>query len=170
MPFGIASGVFAAIGSGLLTTLTSTTSTRKWIGYEILQGVGGGFGIQIPIMAVQNVVTKEELSIATALVVFSQQFGGAVFLSLAQVIFGTSLRKNLVIYAPNANADAVIAAGATDVRDAVSAASLSGVLLAYTKSVDDVLYLTTGAAGGALLFAFAMGWVKLKATLTLAQA
>ena len=124
MPFGIASGGFAAIGSGLLTTLTPTTSTSKWIGYEILQGVGGGFGIQIPIIAVQNLATKEELSIATALAVFSQQFGGAIFLSLAQVIFGTSLRNNLAIYAPNTNVDAVIAAGATARRGARSGACL----------------------------------------------
>lgn len=162
LPFGVASGVLSIIGSGLLTTLTPTISTAKWIGYQIIQGVGGGFGIQIPVIAVQHCATKEEVSIATALVVFSQQFGGAVFLSLGQVIFGTSLREKLALYAPDVETGAVTIAGATGVRDAVPPTSLSGVLLAYTDSVDHVLYLTTGAAGGALLFAFGMGWVNIK--------
>ncbi|MCJ1356954.1 MAG: hypothetical protein MMC33_006950 [Icmadophila ericetorum] len=161
LPFGVASGVLTIIGSGLLTTLTPTSPNGKWIGYQILQGAGRGFGLQIPILAVQNNSNKGEVSILTALVVFSQQFGGAVFLSLAQVIFGTSLRHNLAFYAPDVNAEAVITAGATAVRSAVSAASLPGVLLAYTKAFDHVMYLTTGAAGGALLFAFGMGWVKM---------
>ena len=155
--------MLSIIGSGLLTTLTPTTSTGKWVGYQIIQGVGGGFGIQIPVIAVQNESTKEEISIATALVVFSQQFGGAVFLSLAQVIFSTSLRDKLAVHAPDTDAEAVIAAGASGARAAVPAGSLSGVLLAYTQSVDNVLYLTTGAAGGALLFAFGMGWISIKA-------
>ncbi|KAL8861950.1 MAG: hypothetical protein Q9178_001820 [Gyalolechia marmorata] len=163
LPFAVASGVLSIIGSGLLTTLTPTTSTGKWVGYQIIQGVGGGFGIQIPVIAVQNDSTKEEISIATALVVFSQQFGGAVFLSLAQVVFSTSLRDKLAMHAPDTDAEAVIAAGASGARTAVPAGSLSGVLLAYTQSVDNVLYLTTGAAGGALLFAFGMGWISIKA-------
>lgn len=162
LPFGVASGVLTIIGSGPLTTLTPTSPTGNWVGYQILQGVGPGFGVQIPLLAVQNNSTKEEVSILTALVVFSQQFGGAVFLSLAQVVFGKGLRDNLAIYAPDANAEGVIAAGATAVRSAVSAASFPGVLLAYSKAFDHVMYLATGAAGGALFFAFGMGWSKLR--------
>lgn len=162
LPFAVASGALTIIGSGLLTTLTPTSSTGDWLGFQILQGVGRGFGLQIPLLAVQNNSTKEDASILTALVVFSQQFGGAVFLSLGQVIFGTSLRNNLEIYAPDVNAESVIAAGATAVRSAVSNASLPGVLLAYSKAFDHVMYLATGAAGGALVFAFGMGWVNVK--------
>ncbi|MCJ1378823.1 hypothetical protein MMC17_001922 [Xylographa soralifera] len=162
LPFGVASGVLTIIGSGLLTMLTPTTPTGDWIGYQILQGVGRGFGLLIPILAVQHSSTKEDVSILTALVIFSQLFGGAVFLSLAQVIFGTSLRSNLAIYAPDANAEAIIAAGATAVRNAVPASSLPGVLLAYSKAVDQVMCLSTGVAGGALLSAFGMGWISIK--------
>ena len=161
LPFGVASGAFTIIGSGLLTTLTPTSPTGKWIGYQILQGVGRGFGLQAPLLAVQNNSAKDEISILTGLVVFSQQLGGAVFLSLAEVIFGTGLRDNLAIYAPDANAEAVIVAGATAFRNVVSTASVPGVLLAYSKAFDQVMYLATGAAGGAFLFAFGMGWVKI---------
>ena len=164
LPFAVASGVFTIIGSGLLTTLTPTSSTGDWVGYQIIQGVGRGFGLLMPVLAVQNNSTKETVSILTALVVFSQQFGGAVFLSLAEVIFGTSLRDNLAIFAPNVSVETVIAAGATGFRSVVPAASLAGVLLAYSGAVDQVMYLSTGVAGGALLSAFGMGWVRIEKT------
>lgn len=162
LPFAVASGVLTIIGSGLLTTLSPTSSTGKWIGYQILEGVGRGFGLQIPILAVQNTSTKLEVSIVTGLVVFSQQFGGAVFLSLAQVIFSSGLKDKLAIYAPEVDSRLVVAAGATAVRGVVSPASLPGVLVAYSKAYDQVMYLATGAAGGAFLFAFGMGWVNIK--------
>lgn len=119
-------------------------------------------GFQIPIIAVQNNSTKEQVSIVNALVVFAQTLGGAVFLSLDQIIFSSSLRHYLAIYAPEINPQTVIAAGAGGIRKAVPAASLSGVILAYSKSFDRVMYLATGIAGGAFLFAFGMGWMSIK--------
>lgn len=162
MPFALASGVFTAVGSGLLTTLTPTSTTGKWIGYQIIQG-GQGMGFQIPILAVQNGVKKEEVSVAVALVVFSQNLSGSVFLSLAQVIFSNQLRHELGVYAPDVNADAVVAAGASaaGVHDSVPRALLPGVLMAYSKSFDHVMYLATGAACGAFVTALGMGWVRL---------
>jgi hypothetical protein len=119
-------------------------------------------GIQIPIVAVQNNSSKEEISIVNALVVFSQNLGGALFLSLAEVIFSSSLRNGLATYAPEVNPDVVIVAGATAVRTVMPAASLPGVLLAYSKAFDHVMFLATGAAGGAFLFAFGMRWMSIK--------
>jgi hypothetical protein len=162
LPFAVASGVLTTLGSGLITTFTPTTAVGVWIGYQILMGAGRGMGFQIPIIAVQNNSSKEEISIVNALVVFSQNLGGAVFLSLAEVIFSNGLRHDLASYAPEVNPEVVIVAGATAVRGVVPAASLPGVLLAYNKSFDRVMYLATGAAGGAFLFAFGMRWMSIK--------
>ncbi|KKK20311.1 hypothetical protein ARAM_002431 [Aspergillus rambellii] len=163
MPFALASGVFTALGSGLITTVTPTSSVAHRIGYQIIQG-GQGFGFQIPILAVQNGVRKKEISVAAALVVFSQNLSGAVFLSLAEVIFNNQLKHELGIYAQGVDADAVVAAGASaaDVRAAVAPAFLPGVLLAYSKTFNHVMYLATGAACGAFLSATGMGWVRLR--------
>lgn len=44
MWFGV---VAFAIGAGLLSTLNVHTSTAKWIGYEILAGIGMGSCVQV---------------------------------------------------------------------------------------------------------------------------
>lgn len=154
--------MLTTIGAGLASTFTLTTPVGVWIGYLIIIGTGRGMGIQIPIVAVQNNSSKEEISIVNALVVFSQNLGGALFLSLAEVIFSSSLRNGLATYAPEVNPDVVIVAGATAVRTVMPAASLPGVLLAYSKAFDHVMFLATGAAGGAFLFAFGMRWMSIK--------
>jgi hypothetical protein len=162
LPFAVGSGVFTAVGSGLISTLTPTLSVARWIGYLIIQG-GQGMGFQMPILAVRNFVEKD-VSAATSLVVFAQNLSGAVFLSLGGVIFNNQLRHGLATYAPDADVTAVIAPGAaaSDVRNAVAANLLPGVILAYSKSYDHVMYLGIGAACGAFVSAFGMGWVRLK--------
>lgn len=162
MPFAIASGIIATIGLALATTFTPTTAVGTWIGYQIIMGGGRGLGIQIPLVAVQNNSSQKEIPITTAMVVFCQNFGGVLFLTLAQVIFSNRLRHNLETYAPGVSAEAVIEAGATTFREVVEKALLGGVLVAYTKAVDDVFKMAAGAAGGALLSAFGMGWVNIK--------
>lgn len=152
------------IGTGLLITLTPTTSTSRWVGFQILQGVGRGVGLQIPLLAVQNNTPKEKISIVTSLVVFSQNFGGAIFLSLAQVIFSASLKSELKTLSPQTSSETIIAAGAAGVRDVVSAKALPGVLLAYNQAIVHVMYLAVAAAGGTFLFAFGMGWTSIRKT------
>lgn len=163
LPFVLASGVLTSIGTGLITTLTPTSSVGRRVAYQIIQGCQG-LGFQVPLLAVGTNVRKEELAVATALVVFSQNLSGAVFLSLAEVIFSNQLRHELVVQAPGVDISAVISAGASasGVRHAVPASFLPGVILAYSKSFDHVMYLATGAAVGAFLCATCMGWVRVK--------
>lgn len=46
LPFMILSGALVAIGTGLLSTLTVTTSSAKWFGFEVLTGFGRGCGLR----------------------------------------------------------------------------------------------------------------------------
>jgi hypothetical protein len=162
LPFAVASGILTTLGSGLLATLTPTTTARVWIGYQIIVGAGRGMGIQIPIVAVQNNSSKEEISVVNALVVFFQNLGAMVFLSLAEVVFSNGLRHGLATYAPEVNSETIITAGATVLRTSVPEVSLPGVILAYSKAFDGVMYLATGAAGGAFIFAFGMRWMNIE--------
>ena len=47
IPFVEVSAALAAIGSGLLSTLHTNTSTGKWIGYQIIGGFGRGLAMQM---------------------------------------------------------------------------------------------------------------------------
>ncbi|KAI0015270.1 efflux pump [Xylariomycetidae sp. FL0641] len=162
LPFALASGVLTSIGTGLVTTLTPHSSTGKRIGFQILQGFQG-LGFQIPILAVQNSTRKEDVSIATALVVFAQNLSGALFLSLDEVIFSSRLRHFLSTYVPGVDSSLLINAGASaaGLRDAVPPELLPSVRLAYSDTFDQVMYLGTGAAVAAFLFATGMGWNRI---------
>lgn len=47
MPFALASLVFSAVGTGLVSTFRVDTTTDRWVGYQILLGFGTGLGIQM---------------------------------------------------------------------------------------------------------------------------
>jgi hypothetical protein len=97
-----------------------------------------------------------------SILVFTQTFGGAIFLALAQLIFSDGLIAGLKEHAPNIDPETVITAGATAVRHVISTADLPAVLSAYIVAINRVFYLGTGAAGGLFLFSLGMGWKSLK--------
>jgi MFS family permease len=47
LPWAVASGLLVSIANGLLSTLTTRSSTGKWIGYQIIGGAGRGCGLQM---------------------------------------------------------------------------------------------------------------------------
>ena len=103
-----------------------------------------------------------QLPIAMALTIFSQSFGAAVFLSLAETIFSNSFGNLISEYAPSVNGQSIIDAGATGFRKTVSGTNLAGVLIAYAKSIDRVFYLAAGMGVGCFVFAWGMGWKDLR--------
>ena len=97
-----------------------------------------------------------------SLVVFSQTFGGALFLSFDQTTFSSGLSNALHKYAPEVDAAAVINAGATGFRAIVDKSSLHGVIQAYSEALSHVFYVGAGAAVGAFICCWGMGWKSIK--------
>lgn len=91
--------------------------------------------MQQPLTAVQTNVPAAQLSVGTALVVFTQFFGGAIFIAFAQTTFTNSLGPALREFAPNVSAKFVIDTGATNLRDVVPEGELDDVLMAYNKAL-----------------------------------
>jgi len=118
-----------------MSTLKISSNAGKYIGFQIVCGVARGTTMQQPMNAVQIDVPADQLSIGTALVVFTQFFGGAVFIALAQTTFTNSLGPALAKFAPSVNAGFVIGVGATSLREAVHADELEGVLMAYNEAL-----------------------------------
>jgi hypothetical protein len=162
LPWSVGSGILMSIGSGLLSTLTTDSSTGKWIGYQIISGVGRGMGFQMPIVAVQNDLPKSQVSVGTSLIVFSQTFGGAVFLSIGQTIFNEGLKSGLKQFAPGVDVSLVIHAGATAIEEVVSGAQYTGVTKAYSLAFDNTQYLAAGCGVAAFAFAWGVGWKSVK--------
>lgn len=96
-----------------------------------------------------------------SLIVFSQTFGGSLFLAFAQTIFSHSLVSGLKSYAPTVDAQIVIAAGATGIRHTVKPGEIMGVLEAYNVAINHCFYLAAGAAVGTFVFAWGMGWHRI---------
>jgi hypothetical protein len=68
-PLMVVGGVLATIGSGLLYSLDIGTSTGKWIGYQILGGIGWGLAYQVPINAVHGAVVPSDIASVTGIIV-----------------------------------------------------------------------------------------------------
>ena len=162
LPFILFSAILLAISGGLLSTFTPDESTAKWIGYQIILGVGRGCGIQMPIVAIQNNLAPPRIPIAMALVMFSQTLGGAMFLSFSDTIFTNSLRTLIPQYAPDVDAQAVVMAGATEFHNILSPHDLSNVLVAYALSIDRVFYLSAATGIACFAFAWGMGWKDIR--------
>jgi MFS family permease len=137
-PFALGGSMLTAIGSGMMTTFIPSTSTAKWIGYQIMTGTGRGMVMQMPLTAINDLLSADDVASAVAILVFCQYFGGALFLSLGQTVFLARLGPALQRFAPNVRAEDLINAGATNIRTAVPAAELKGVILAYNRALTQV--------------------------------
>ncbi|GKZ81332.1 hypothetical protein AnigIFM56816_005847 [Aspergillus niger] len=153
-PFLIGSTAFFCIGAGLLTLYTTGISTGKWIGYQILTGVGVGAGFQIPMTAIQTTLEQADVPIGSAAVIFFRSLGGAIFISVGESSFENSLVKQISETAPDVSRRLIVDAGATAFRTALADAGqtdeLEVVLDAYMTGLRDVFWVALALA----LFAF----------------
>ncbi|KAG8169025.1 hypothetical protein KVR01_001774 [Diaporthe batatas] len=158
MPFVLACIVFSAVGTGLISTFRVDTSTDRWVGYQILLGFGTGLGVQMPILAIQNVLKAEDLSVGMSTLIFARNIIGSILNSVASSVFNSGLRTQIHRYAPSVDPDVVIEAGATGIREVVSGGELRNVLRGYVIAVDQVYYITLASFGICLFVVWGMGW------------
>jgi hypothetical protein len=113
-------------------------------------------------IAVQSGVPPAILPTAMAITIFSQSFGGAIFLSFCETILTNSLTSLIPKYSPRTSPETVIDAGASAFRSHVRSEDLFGVLMAYAKSIDRIFYLTMAASLTAFFAAWGMGWTDIR--------
>ncbi|KAJ5143534.1 uncharacterized protein N7515_002321 [Penicillium bovifimosum] len=161
-PFMIASAIIMTIGAGLLTTLETDSNHSKWIGYQALFGIGLGLGMQQPIIVAQTALKPADVPSGTAIVMFAQTLGGAVFVSVAQNVFQNQLVQNLARYAPNEDAAKLISAGATMLRNVVSGDALGRVLVAYNAAIVQTFYVAVAMGALSLVGPIFVEWISVK--------
>lgn len=161
-PFFLLSSVLMPIGAGLLVTFTPTTSHSKWIGYQVLFGIGLGVGAQQPLNVVQTVLERSDIAIGSALVMFTRFLGSAVFLPVAQNIFLNSLVSKLTNL-PGISPGAVTGGGATELRNLASGDDLKTLLFDYNSAIVDVFYMVIATCAITIFGSVFVEWRSLKA-------
>ncbi|EON64992.1 hypothetical protein W97_04227 [Coniosporium apollinis CBS 100218] len=164
-PWMLGSSVFMAIGAGLLTTFEVDTGHPKWIGYQAIFGIGVGMGMQQILIAVQTALPAADIPIGTAVMMFSQTLGGALFISVGQNVFTNTLIKNLAIEAPRVPTGLVLMTGATDINRAVQALSpdlVQPVLRAYNTALTQTWYVSVAMSVLSIFGAAVVQWKSVK--------
>lgn len=91
-PLMLAGAVLATAGCGLLCALDVGSGTGKWVGYQLLAGIGFGLSFQLVIINVQAAVDPMDIGPATAIVLCKSQrdyvpspFPASVFLAIERI-------------------------------------------------------------------------------------
>ncbi len=161
-PFMIASSVLMAVGVGLLSTWQVDTGSAKWIGYQVIFGFGVGLGMQQSMIAAQTVLHLDDVPVGTSVLMFTQMFGGALFISVAQNIFTNRLVSGLAQVVPDINPQIVLRTGATSLKDAIDPRHLSGVLFVYNRAITNTFYISVALASLSAIGALGMEWKSVK--------
>ncbi|KAJ5600446.1 major facilitator superfamily domain-containing protein [Penicillium hetheringtonii] len=163
-PFLLFGAGVTAIGSGLLYTLDIGSSSGKWIGFQILTGIGIGWCFQVPVVTAQSTAAPSDLPSVTGMVLTVQTLGGSVFVSAGQSALDNVLLKSL----PNISGidpKVVLKMGSTELRQAFSSAQLSEILVAYMKGLKAAFLVAIIASSTATVVSMGVRRTKLAGSL-----
>ncbi|KAM0273222.1 hypothetical protein ACHAQH_008390 [Verticillium albo-atrum] len=162
-PIKVVGAAITVIASGLLYTFETDTETGKWIGYQVLGGIGWGIAYQVPIIVAQSYADPSDVSTVTAMVLFFMNLGGSSFVSAGQCAFVNTMLRYLPRTAPNVDPMTVVATGATEIRRMFSIDEIPGILDAYMAGIKVAMAIAIGATGLAFLVGLLSRWEKLNA-------
>ncbi|KIX93769.1 uncharacterized protein Z520_10393 [Fonsecaea multimorphosa CBS 102226] len=162
IPLMAIGSILASVGGGLIYTLKIDSGSGEWIGYQALAGIGLGLIFQIPVIVGQAIVKPSDLSSVSAIILFFQTIGGAVFISAAQAGFTNKMLHELPIKAPHVDASLVLATGATDLRKVFAASDIPGILDAYMDGLRVPFAICIACASLAFVLSFTPRWESIK--------
>ncbi|KAK7039729.1 major facilitator transporter-like protein [Favolaschia claudopus] len=140
-PFLVVGPIILAIGSGLLHTLTPTTSSAKLIGFQILAGAGTNMGMQNAMMALQTVFRDEPRLI-----------GQATYIGHFVGFLSRTIGLETACYAPDAPLQAVKESPVA-IYTELEPTMIPGVVRSYSEALRVVYVIGVPVAGIGLLLA-----------------
>ncbi|KAE8147449.1 major facilitator superfamily domain-containing protein [Aspergillus avenaceus] len=161
-PFMILTAILTPIAAGLLTTLQVKQSLASLLCYQALLGVGGGIGFQGPQIAAQTVLPVKDSPMGIAMVIFAQNFGPAMFVSITQTIFTGELVKRLGTLLPDVNVSSLSTMGLSDLSKSVPSIDISRVVQGYDEALTTAFFLPVGLACASMVGALGMEWKSVK--------
>ncbi|KAK7402588.1 hypothetical protein QQX98_011659 [Neonectria punicea] len=155
VPFMWLGAAIFTVGGGLFYTLSESSSLAQWFGYQVLSGVGYGVTVQVPIFAIQVVLTAADIPLGTTMVILGQCLGGAVGLAIAQNVFQNSLHQ-LLNNIQGIDVSVVVASGGVDLEHIVPARLFAQVRDAFSGAVSNAFLVAVGVGGAAFLASLGM--------------
>ena len=156
-PIGLIGACMMSVGSGLIYTWQVTTGEGKWIGYQVLYGLGMGLCFQTPNLATQTCLPKKDVPVGIALMFFGQLLGAAVFVSVGQNVLSNQLVARLS-NVPGFNQSLITSGGITSLINALPSDFRDTVLVAYNESIKRVFLVGVILSCLATLAFFVMEW------------
>ncbi|KAK4941153.1 hypothetical protein LTR10_018826 [Elasticomyces elasticus] len=153
--------IVAPIGAGMMTTLHPDSNHSTWIGFQVLYGIGLGASVQAALIAAQAALPKSDVAIGTAIINFSQQFGGALFVSVGENLFLNNLASGLKNI-PGLDVTSIVNTGATELRHAVPAQYLPQVLSTYNHALMKTMTVAAAMSALSILGAACIEWKNIK--------
>lgn len=140
-PFMLATSILAPIASGLLTTLELGEATAKAAALVGFLGIAVGLGLQGPSLAVQAILSPQDVSIGSAVIGFGSGMGSALWIMASSTLFDNRLAAEFEKYSPATNVTSLKSAGLSGIRNYIGSAHLKAALTGYGRAVDQTLYM-----------------------------
>ncbi|KAF7303418.1 Major facilitator transporter-like protein [Mycena indigotica] len=164
-PFLLVAPLFLAVGSGLLYTVSPSTTSAQLVGFQILAGIGTGMGMQNSLLAMQvefrSAAEVRLLGQATSMASFAQFLGGTLGLGIAEPVFASELSRYLLRYAPEAP-EHVVKQSPTAIWTSLAPEMIPGVVKSYTQSLRVVFVIGVPVAGLGLIAALLIKNLKIE--------
>jgi hypothetical protein len=151
-PWLLVGALLATAGNARIYTLDADTPSQQWIGYELITATGIGLALQIPMIANQAHVPADDMPAATALTLFVENCGTALFVASSEAAFTNGLLASLRENLPHIDALEVLESGATQIRSLYSGTDLEAVLASYLHSckTGNLIPVACGAIAAAI--------------------
>ncbi|KAF7373878.1 putative permeases of the major facilitator superfamily [Mycena sanguinolenta] len=160
-PYELIGGLLATAGAALLYTLDIGSSKARYLGPQVLFGLGIGLGSQVPMTAAQSFSKPEDVAPITGIMLMCNALSGAYFVTAAQSIFANRLLRTLANIAPNIDAAKVLATGASEIQHVFSGDELTAVVDAYMVGIKDIFAFSLAGAAFTVLISLVIPFKKL---------
>lgn len=157
-PFMHIGSAIASVGLGLLSTLTAHTSAGRWVGYQIICGVGIGLGLDGPQLAAQAVFDQADVPVALTVVTTLMNLGGAVFVSVGSSIFNNRAAVLLRSSAPGLSEAVTAGTGLTELVKSLPVGERSEAIEAIQVVVSNIFQCGITMAALSFVVSFGVEW------------
>lgn len=156
-----------AIGAGLLSTLTETSSSGRWIGFQVITSGGVGLIFTSTLISTLAPLKEEDVAIATGAYSFVRSFGFVWGSTIASVAFNSQINRYLWLVEDEAVRGLMVNGQAyaysnKGTINALTATTQSQVIEVYVKALRVIWLIVAAISCVGFLCVFAEKHVELR--------